>query len=398
MVALVEEWGNINSGSQNCEGLHSMCQALGKAFSTFEGPVEEIAVPWRKMHTGTCHGKTACQPKALALKIRPEAPIQVFLGGHMDTVFPKESSFQKVTYLNNNTMQGPGVSDMKSGLVIMLHALQAFEQTPWAREIGWEVLITPDEETGSIGSAQLLKERAKRNHVGLIFEPAYADGSYVSARKGSINYTLVVHGKAAHAGRDFHLGRSAIYALAHFVHLLEAVNCPEKGITVNVGRIEGGVASNIVPELALCHFNVRMGVIDDVEHLRQNIVELVEACQKREGIKMELIENVMRPPKPFDSATQNLFEQMKKCACSLHQPFKWQASGGVSDGNLMAAAGLPNIDTLGGIGGNIHTEEEYLLIDSLVGKASLVALFLIKLATREIVLHRGGSDERSIKA
>jgi glutamate carboxypeptidase len=384
MISFVQEWAHINSFSENLDGLNTMSQHLKRAFSALESPIQEMSLnPHQSIDA---QGELISKPlgKALSIRKRPDAPIQIFLGGHMDTVYPLQSPFKACTRIDTNTLRGPGVADMKGGLVIMLTALKALERSPFAKEIGWEVLLNPDEEIGSPGSAPLLEKCATRAQVGLIFEPSLPDGSFVSARKGSANFTLVVRGQPAHVGRDFAKGRSAVVSLAHFIGEVESLNRPDKGIIVNVGRIHGGEAHNVVPALAIAHFNCRTQTIEQMKQIQIEINSFVNDIQQRDGIKCTLHTSITRPPKEFDLETQKLFESIKECSDDLGLSCQWRETGGVCDGNILAAGGVPTIDTLGVIGGNIHTPNEFVLLDSLVTRARLTALFLMKIASREI--------------
>lgn len=387
MVALLRKWSEINSGSSNLEGLRAMLAALKEAFLPLGGTVHEIPLP---DHTRiNRQGEMEHSPVGAALRIqkRPEAPIKVLLVGHYDTVYPKGSPFQKTEFLDNNTLHGPGTADMKGGLVIMLKALEALEKSPFAKQIGWEVLLNPDEEIGSTSSHYLLRESAGRNHVGLIFEPPFPDGSLASGRKGSANFTIVARGRAAHAGRDFHLGHNAITAMARFLLAVDALNAPNEGITVNIGHIEGGGPTNIVPDLAICRLNIRVEQPAQFSVITNKITTAAKAeCEK--GITLTVHEHGFRPPKPFDRHHQLLFEALREVANEcLNVPLRWNPTGGVCDGNTLAAEGLPTIDTLGVVGGNIHTEDEYAHLDSLTKRAMLVACFLMQLSHRDIRLN-----------
>ena len=203
MMSLLRSWAAINSESENLSGLSQMIAALEMQFLSLGGHMQRIDLPPRS--TIAIDGSPITIPHGQALHItkRPEAPIQIFLGGHMDTVYSPSHPFQKAEDLSENILRGPGVADMKGGLIVMLTALKAFENHPSSKNVGWEILINPDEEIGSIGSEQLFVAAAQRNHLGLIFEPSFADGALVSDRKGSANFSVVAKGLAAHAGRDF---------------------------------------------------------------------------------------------------------------------------------------------------------------------------------------------------
>ncbi len=215
-----------------------MAAALRTEFSRLSGaPVETLKL----------NGTDAV---ALRLRVRPEAPVRILLGGHYDTVYGADHPFQRCTLLDAQTLRGPGVADMKGGLVVMLAALQAFEAAPESHRIGWEVLLGPDEEIGSSARAPRRGVAAARNHVGLVFEPARANGDLVSSRKGTGTFVVTCRGRAAHAGRDPAAGRNAILALAEFLPQADTLNRELPGVMLNVGNIRGGGAVNIVPDWA----------------------------------------------------------------------------------------------------------------------------------------------------
>lgn len=384
MEALLIEWSHINSGSTHLQGLAQMLIACQQAFSDLEARETILDLPPRKVIDS--HGRVQKESlgKALHLIKRPSAPLQVFLGGHLDTVFPKESPFQRTTRHNDGTLQGPGVADLKGGLVVMLHALKALESSPWAENIGWEVLLNPDEEIGSPGSSDFLFRCGKNNQLGLIFEPSLPTGSFVSERKGSANYTLIMRGRSAHAGREYYEGRNAIFALADVLQTLEHFNDPKQSLTVNAGHIEGGGPVNIVPDLAIARVNMRMGQDVNIDELRHTLRDIETSFNSRDGFSFEIVGDITRAPKPFDAKSKKLFEAVKACADDLGQPCSWQPSGGVCDGNIIASAGCPVIDTLGVRGGKIHTHDEFMILESLQERACLTALLLMRLASGEI--------------
>lgn len=388
MIALLESWVNINSWSDNLDGLTKMAGVLEKDFSGLKGMMERIPLPPRKKTDS--HGNIIEMPSgsALSIKKHPKAPFQVLLAGHLDTVYPPSSPFQSAERLDPEILRGPGVADMKGGLVIMLKALETLENSPFAEKLGWEVLINPDEEIGSPASEHLFIERASHFNIGLIFEPAFSDGSLVNERKGSINYTIIAHGKAAHAGRDYYAGRNAIIAMASFVKGIETLNDRQRGITVNVGSFEGGGSANIVPDLAICKVNIRLQNPKDLPMISASVQEMVKGCTTPDGITFEMHEHTLRPPKPFNKSNRLLFDALKTCAQGLGLDLQWQPSGGVCDGNTLSAAGLPTIDTLGAVGGHMHTHDEYILTQSLVERAKLTACFLMQLAENTYILEK----------
>jgi len=384
MCGLVTRWAAINTGSDHLAGLEQLTPLIGEAFDVLGGQRQLIDLAPRESIDSA--GQVCRPPLAQAIGItkRSESPRRVFLGIHMDTVYPPAPPTPAPQRIDDNTLRGQGVTDAKGGLVVMLVALEAFERSGLAQPMGWEVLINPDEEIGSPGSAFLLRQCAKRNHLGLVFEPTLPDGTLAGPRGGSGNFTVVLRGKAAHAGRQFHQGRSAIDAAAALIIALSALNGAVPGATVNVGKVEGGVAVNVVPDLAICRFNVRINEPSVQDVIDEQIQQIVDDVGQRDGISIELHGGWNSPPKPMDTPTQTLFEHVASCGNDLGLSIRWQATGGVCDGNKLAAAGLPTIDTLGPRGGDIHSPDEYLLLDSLTERAKLTALLLMKLANGEL--------------
>lgn len=378
MCRLVTDWANINSGSHNLPGLARMSAELKREFACLGGEMTERALsPYSSI---TADGREIQTPLGCAISIRkrPDAPVRVFLGIHMDTVYGVDHPFQTVEQMDANTLRGPGVADAKGGLCVMLIALQALERSGLAERIGWEILINPDEEIASPGSAALLVEAAGRNQFGLVYEPALADGTLVGARKGSGNFTAILRGKPAHAGRDFQQGRNAIHAAAVMVVALEELNRTMAEVTVNVGRIDGGGPVNIVPDLAIVRFNMRVPTRDDQRKIEAKLQRIVKMIGQRDGIGITLTGGFTAPPRPMDDATLRLYQKVAECGEELGLSLHWQSSGGVSDANKLAAAGLPVVDTLGPRGGSLHSSDEFLLLDSLTERAKLSALLLMK--------------------
>lgn len=258
MAARVMQWSNINTGSFNVPGLERLAAVLTQAFSVLDCEGNVLSLPPIEQVDGVGVTQKVDLGPMLRFWKRADAPNQILLVGHMDTVYELEHPFQQAIRKSDTIINGPGVTDMKGGLCIMLEALTLFEQSDIAKNLGWEVIINPDEEIGSLGSASFLEERAKAHKIGLLFEPAMDEhGTLVGARKGSGRFTLIMHGKAAHSGREHHLGRNAIVALAHMVTKIDALNGKKEGVTLNVGHIQGGGAINVVPDLAICRFDVR---------------------------------------------------------------------------------------------------------------------------------------------
>ncbi len=382
MCELVTAWANMNSGSRNLEGLNQLAERLTSDFAVLEGETSRVALPPPESIDSSGEKIQTRSADALMIRKRPDAPLRVLLCIHMDTVYGIDDLFRAVKVVDEKTLNGPGVADAKGGLCVMLIALEALEKSPLAQRIGWEIIINPDEEIGSPGSMGLLRQAAGRNHLGLIYEPALADGMMVGQRKGSGNFDLIVRGKSAHAGRDFHAGRNAIHAAAAIVGELERIALPE--VTVNVGRIDGGGPVNVVPALAVVRLNVRVPTAPMQRNVEDEIGQIVARVGQREGIGIELHGGFSSPPMEMTDARQRLYERVAECGKQLGLSLRWQSSGGASDGNKLAGAGLPVIDTLGPCGGNLHSPQEFLLTDTLTQRAQLSALLLMKIAAGEI--------------
>ena len=380
MLEQVETWAEINSGSRNLEGLGDMAYLLSDAFAALPGeltfeepsPVEAVDSAGRTIVIG--HGKN------LHVTVRPEAPVQLLFTGHMDTVFGVDHEFQTTTWLEEGVLGGPGVADMKGGIAVMLAALKAVEQSPDAARLGYEVVLNSDEEVGSLGSAALLVQAARGKRAALTYEPAaLPDGTLAGARPGSGNFAMVVRGKSAHAGRNPEDGRNALLAAADLALRLAAAKRP--GLSVNPSRIEGGSPSNVVPDLAILRVNLRPATPEIEAEAKREVAEIVAAVAAQHDVTIEVSGGFGRPPKPLTPEAEALFNLVKQAGADLGQTIAWQATGGVCDGNNIAACGVPVIDTMGVRGGKIHSMEEFLIVDSLPERAALSALTILRLTT-----------------
>ena len=377
------EWCALSSGSRNLPGLEAQRAALEPVLAELPGEVENVALA--DSHEVAADGSLKAQPHppALMATVRPEAPVQVVLTGHYDTVYPAGTRFTEVRARADGALNGPGLADMKGGISVMLAALRAFEGHPDHARLGYRVLLSPDEEIGSLASAPVLARLARGGQVGLTYEPAMAGGALAAQRKGSGNFHVVVRGRAAHAGRDFDKGRNAIAAAADLAVRLAGANGQREGVTLNVARIDGGGPLNMVPDIAVVRFNIRLPDAQAGEWALAYVRAQVEATAA-EGIAAELHGGFTRPAKPFNPAQQQLFGAVKAAGALIGQEIAWAPSGGVCEGNNLFAAGLPNVDTLGVRGGDIHSQDEYAWPESFVERAQLSAVILAKLASGEI--------------
>ncbi|MEO7504121.1 MAG: hydrolase [Sphingomicrobium sp.] len=379
MLAQVETWAAVNTGSRNLDGLARMAGTLADAFAALPGamtlvdaaPVEAIDAAGKPF--ALAHGRN------VHLTVRPTAPVQLLLTGHMDTVFSVDHPFQALRWLEDGVLGGPGVADMKGGIAVMLAALGAFEAGPLRDTIGYEVVLNSDEEVGSPGSAALIAAAAHGKRAALTYEPsALPDGTLAGARPGSGNFSFTVHGRSAHAGRNPQDGRNALVAAADLALRLKAG--VRGGLSVNPARIDGGGPNNVVPDTAVLRVNLRPATLDDQAQAQALIDAAVAAVAAEHDVKISIHGQFARPPKPMTAPLEHLFGLVKQAGADLGQSIGWQPTGGVCDGNNIAACGVPVIDTMGVRGGSIHSMEEYLIVDSLSERAALSALTLMRLA------------------
>lgn len=373
LTARLEAWSTINSGSDHLAGLTRMADALETSLRELTADVARVPLD--------ANGRAALRARSANFAETTPAR-RVLCSGHYDTVFGERHPFQRPTRIDADTLRGPGVADMKGGIVVMLAALTAVRHELAAASLGWEILLTPDEETGSAASRPLIEAVARDHTLALIFEPARPDGSLVRSRKGTGIFTVTSHGRAAHAGNQPAQGRNAILALAEF--LLSARDLPAEipGLLLNVGSIRGGgPAVNIVPDFATADLDVRASTPDAAETVARRLAELAAPIQAREGHRLEISGGFNRPPMAPTADTEHYFALLQACARKLDLPAPaWTDVGGGSDGNLLAAAGLTCLDGLGPIGGGLHSADEYVHLPSLAERARLTALFLHRLA------------------
>ena len=372
MLDQVQSWCAINTGTANLDGLANQANVLAEAFSALPGEVELVdpapvtAIAADGSEFEKPHGRH------MVLRVRPQANRRILLTGHMDTVFPVDHPFQNQTWLEDGVLNGPGVADMKGGIAVILHALMAFENSASAGSLGYDVMINSDEETGSLASSALIAELAQGKLAALTYEPAaLPDGTLAHARGGTGNYSITITGKSAHAGRNPHEGRNALVAAADLILQLKAME--REDITVNPAKLEGGGPNNVVPDHALLRFNIRPKSTESMESFDSNLNALLRNIENTHEVSAHRHGGVTRPPKPVDAKAQALFDLVKRCGAELGQDIRWQSTGGVCDGNNIAACGVPVVDTMGVRGGSIHSADEFLITASLAERAALSA-------------------------
>lgn len=335
MIELLMRWSSINSHSRNQEGLNAMRDELIAAFSP-------LATETSILENGLLSFKRNVPDKK-----------KILLIGHYDTVYPKEQNFP--VEIRGDYLHGPGVADMKGGLVIILYALKSLKD-----QFSWEVLLNPDEEIGSLTSMPQMMERAKDYEMCFIFEPAMPDGSLVDTRPSSSTYRLTATGVEAHAGRNPEGGKSAINALCELIYNLSFLHDPKRGILFNVGVIEGGTAVNVVSAKASALFNLRAKTDQDYKDAFVVLEDLIEETFKKHATPITLEQISYRPQKLLSSKTKLLMQHF-----ALVYGTSFGPSRGVCDSNNLSQIGLPIIDSLGPIGFDLHSPNERILIQSL---------------------------------
>jgi len=292
---------------------------------------------------------------------------------HMDTVFPLGTLAHMPFHEKDGKILGPGVSDMKAGAVVCLTALRALLENNLMPLVPITALFTSDEETGSLTSRKWIEELAKNAQLVLVLEPGMPDGSIKTWRKGVGDFHILVHGQAAHAGGNHENGRNAIEELAHQILAIQGLTDYNRGTTLNVGVVQGGTVVNVVPDTAWVDVDLRVMQPGEAERIIEVITNLKPV---KEGCILEITGNLNRPPMPYDDLMQSTFEHAMEITANNGITLTASGTGGASDGNFVAPLGIPVLDGLGAIGGDYHSEKEYIIKDSLVSRTRLLATLL----------------------
>ncbi len=363
-------WVTLNTGSHNLDGLDAFADQLGERLAGVGFEVEKLPGPGIEYPDGV----QATGPLLRARRPGPAGAPRLLLSGHMDTVFEPASPFQMLGPVVEGRASGPGAADMKGGLVVMLAALEALDRAGELGGADWTVLLDSDEELGSLASRPLIEEAARAADYGFVFESARPGGAMVRSRRGLGQLILTVEGVAAHAGSDHRRGRSAVAELARQIVAIEALTDYERGVTLNAGVIRGGTKRNVVPERAQAWIDLRY----DRPELGAEVIERIEAlaaAPRVPGTRTRVWARLHRPPKAATAATLELLERHAAVARALGAPAGPPVhAGGGTDGSLMAAVGLPTLDSMGVRGGRAHTDREFLVAGSLVERAALAAI------------------------
>lgn len=372
VIDYTKKLSTINSYSYNPAGLSKVARNLKASFKKIT-TLKETLIPIYKTDE-PLKTKLSHNAPLLSGNIRPDLKNRIFLCGHLDTVFHPSLSFPIIE--TTSKLHGPGVADMKGGLSVMLFALQAFEKFQQKPAIGFNILINPDEEIGSVASRSYIEDQSTQCKLGLIFEPESPNGM-IQERGGSLTLSVGVFGKAAHAGRNFYQGIHAGYIAADLISNIRK-QFLSKNLILNVSQINCPGPMNQVAPFASFKLNIRYLSENHCHKFLANFHSLLRKTKTSSKVKILLKTVTQRPSKPQTKKEKDLLILLNKANRSLDfAPIKWTTTLGVCDGNFLSQKGIPCIDTLGPLGSNLHSTDEFLIKETLLKKAQLTYQLLV---------------------
>lgn len=351
-LKLLEMMVNMDSPSTDKNLVDRFARFVGSRFEAIGGQVEYV----RADHFGD----------HVVARFSGVSASRVVLLGHLDTVFGIGEAGKRAFRVENDRATGPGVFDMKAGIVVMWAALRALGRLP--RPV--TVLLTSDEEAGSPSSRTLIEKEADSATAVLVLEPSLPGGVLKTARKGVGRFTVKAVGRASHAGIDPTRGINAIEEIAHQVIRLQRLSDPARGTTVTAGVVQGGTRVNVVPAEAAVEVDVRISNNEEAARITETIRAL-QPCIA--GATLQIRGGISRPPMERTRDTARLFEIARKVGSELGITIDEGSTGGASDGNFTSALGVPTLDGLGPIGDGAHSLDEFVDISSLPERAALLA-------------------------
>lgn len=374
LVAIPTGWGDTDG----LERARAWCTARAEALDASVTRIPGAPRPeW--LREGQSPGASRDSGDVIVLRGGAQQGLRVLIACHIDTVHDPRGAFRELGPDRDGQRCGPGAVDMKGGVVAAFAALEA------VRSLGipltWTLALNADEEVGSFASMDALRALASEHDVGLVTEPPMADGAFVVSRPGAAQFRIDAFGRAAHAGRDFAAGISAVGMLAGAITRALGISDVAAGRTVNIGPLEGGEATNIVPDSASAWGAMRYRSRADGEQMDRALMAIAHGAEGDvPRICVRILHN--RPPKDATPEVLALADMAIGCACDLSIAVGagTGSTGGVSDANVLQDAGLPCLDGLGVRGGNMHRGDEYIVTESLAERASLLALLLVRLA------------------
>jgi glutamate carboxypeptidase len=374
MFGLLEKLVRINSGSHNKPGVDAVGRKIADALAGCQLSQETIAI------------EKAGNLLVFRIPTASDSTSQVLLVGHMDTVFAPGTDF--TDYHEDDTRSyGPGVIDMKGGLVATIFALKALAAIDFLNRIPLAFVCTSDEEIGSPWSKVLIQQEAQKSECAFVLEAGGLDGQVVTGRKGNLSARLTVRGRSGHAAFAGADKTSAIVEMAHKILAIEALNDPMAGLSANVGTIAGGIGPNTVAAHAEARLDLRFIKPEDGHGLGTRLIEICDQTTVPGATcKLEILSG--RPPMPANQANQRLYRRIERIARRLGMSVIPEFRSGVSDANFINQVGTPVIDGLGPIGAGDHSPREYMLKDSLPQRTLLLASILADYAKVEQGIHK----------
>jgi glutamate carboxypeptidase len=365
MVETIRQMAEMESPSFSKAAVDLLGAWLAARFEQLGGAVRVAPQSWFGNHLQVDFpGRRAASPK-----LKP-----ILLLGHFDTVYELGTLAKMPCKIEKGRLYGPGVFDMKSGIALMLHAIEALEVELGGLPRPVRVWLVTDEEVGSDSSRAMTEKLASQCAAALVLEPSAGPrGALKTSRKGVGTYTVRVTGRAAHAGLDPGAGESAIVELAQQIQRIAALGEPKRGLSVNVGVIRGGTRTNVVAAEAVAEVDVRIQKLGDAARIDRKFRGLRPVNRK---CKLEITGGVNRPPMERGEGTAALLAQARGLAKEIGWTLEETAVGGGSDGNFTAALGIPTLDGLGGVGDGAHAAHEHVVIEELPRRAALLAALL----------------------
>jgi len=359
---------NIDSGSNYPEGTAQVAQFFHQKFS---------AMGWQVRSYNFDSSIGPC----LEIVNTDQGQYDVLLMGHMDTVFKIGTVAERPFTVKEDKAFGPGVNDMKAGLLSIYYALSLLQYEGKLKQTSICIAFNSDEEISSKFSRSWLEKLSEKSRYALVLEAARANGNLVNQRKGVGRYKIEVFGVAAHSGVDPEKGCSAIQELAHWIIALHNKTNYQTGTTVNVGVISGGTTVNVVADQAKAEVDLRFYNVAEVEAIENIMKDLVDH-PRTSGVTAKVTGGVTRPPMNPTEKTLQLCNTVEQIGCELGIEIGWTATGGGSDGSFAANLGVPTIDGLGPVGGGSHGVSEYILINSIEPRFNLLSQIIRKIKER----------------
>jgi len=359
LLTLLDKIVAINSYSYNIQGVAQVARELSRSLPS----------PLNLESSKSSHDEVVW-----ICRHGPPDELPVLLVGHLDTVFPP-GSFDSGVVAHGPHLLGPGIADMKGGVVVIWGALWVLDRLGFLPRISLILALNGDEEIGSPSSAQKLGELARTCRLGLVFECGGPEGSVVTSRRGLDRYRLEIHGEAGHSGTHQGAKESAVVELAQQILKLEALNDPKSGISLNVGRVKGGTAVNIIPAEAEAELEVRFFKEQKGDEIEKRIRTMVGSTPQSK-LKNILTKRHGRPAMACTPAISHLYQAAARIAKKIDLELPEEARGGASDANFLAATNLPTLDGLGPVGEMDHSKNERILKNSLFQRVELLVHLL----------------------